>query len=80
MSIRTTMTLTITLPHQLLLRAPIVRLVAEGAHGAFCLLPNHIDCLSILEPGIVIYESLQGAEEYLAVGRGLFEKPLRGPI
>lgn len=82
MSQLSAMTLQITLPHHSLLETTVTRLVAEGTHGSFCLLPNHIDCLSILPPGILIYESLEGSEEgreeskehYLAVGRGLLVK------
>jgi len=73
-----TMNLKITLPHHLLAEAAVTRLVAEGTHGSFCLLPNHIDCLSILEPGIFVYEEadeqMGGAETYLATGQGLLVK------
>ena len=78
MSLLSAMTLQITLPHHELLKATVTRLVAEGSHGSFCLLPNHIDCLSILEPGIFIYEEADedegGTEHYLATGQGLLVK------
>lgn len=72
------MNLTVTLPHHVLVDAVVTRLVAEGTHGSFCLLPRHIDCLSILEPGIFIYkradEQENGTENYLATGQGLLVK------
>ncbi|MEL6778042.1 MAG: F0F1 ATP synthase subunit epsilon [Cyanobacteria bacterium J06597_16] len=82
MSLTTTtdsaMHLTVTLPHHVLVDAVVTRLVAEGTHGSFCLLPKHIDCLSILEPGIFIYETADEQEKvtenYLAMGQGLLVK------
>ncbi|MEL6552526.1 MAG: F0F1 ATP synthase subunit epsilon [Cyanobacteria bacterium J06621_11] len=82
MSLTTTtdsaMHLTVTLPHHVLVDAVVTRLVAEGTHGSFCLLPKHIDCLSILEPGIFIYatadEPEKVTENYLAMGQGLLVK------
>lgn len=74
MSQHSAMTLQITLPDHLLVETAATRVVAEGAHGSFCLLPNHIDCLSILEPGIFSYEAASGDEHYLAVGRGMLVK------
>lgn len=72
------MNLTVTLPHHVLVDAVVTRLVAEGNHGSFCLLPKHIDCLSILEPGILSYEKSgeqgAGTEHYLATGQGLLVK------
>ena len=73
MSQLSAMNLQITLPHHRLLTAKVTRLVAEGSHGSFCLLPNHIDCLSILEPGIFVYEE-DSIEHYLAMGEGLLVK------
>lgn len=74
MSLLSAITLQITLPHHLLVNATATRVVAEGTHGSFCLLPNHVDCLAILEPGIFMYESENGHEHYLAVGRGMLVK------
>jgi F-type H+-transporting ATPase subunit epsilon len=74
MSQYSTMQLRITLPYHSLLEAVTTRIVAEGTHGAFCLLPNHIDCLVILVPGILVYESEAGTDHYLAVGQGVLVK------
>ncbi|MEM9904815.1 MAG: F0F1 ATP synthase subunit epsilon [Cyanobacteria bacterium P01_D01_bin.44] len=77
MSQLSAMDLQVILPHHLLVETTMTRLVAEGTHGSFCLLPNHIDCLAILVPGILIYESVARGEHYLAVGRGMLVK--QGP-
>ncbi|MEM9162620.1 MAG: F0F1 ATP synthase subunit epsilon [Cyanobacteria bacterium P01_F01_bin.4] len=74
MSQQSAMDLQIILPHHLLVETTMTQLVAEGTHGSFCLLPNHIDCLVILVPGILIYKSIAGEEHYLAVGRGMLVK------
>ncbi|EDX83572.1 ATP synthase F1, epsilon subunit [Synechococcus sp. PCC 7335] len=74
MSQLTAMNLQITLPHHLLLEKRIKRLLAEGVHGSFGLRPNHLDCLSILQPGIFVYEALDGVEHYLGVGSGMLVK------
>ena len=74
MSQRSQLHLQITLPHHLLLETAAIRVVAEGTHGSFCLLPNHIDCLAILVPGIFAYESTAATTHYLAVGQGVLVK------
>ena len=67
MSQLSAMNLQITLPHHLCLETVVTRIVAEGVQGSFGLLPNHVDCLSMLQPGILVYESLDGIEHYIAV-------------
>jgi len=67
MSKLSAMNLQITLPHHLCLETVVTRIVAEGVQGSFGLLPNHVDCLSMLQPGILVYESLDGIEHYIAV-------------
>lgn len=68
------MHLQVTLPHYVLVETEAVRLVAEATQGSFGLLPNHIDCLCVLEPGILLYEDNFGEEHYLAMGQGLLVK------
>ena len=74
MSQLSAMNLQITLPHHLCLETVVTRIVAEGVQGSFGLLPNHVDCLSMLQPGILVYESLDGIEHYIAVGSGMLVK------
>ncbi len=74
MSPRSTIHLQITLPDRPLLEITVTRVIAEASHGSFCLLPNHIDCLAILVPGIFVYESAAGEAGYLAIGQGVLVK------
>jgi F-type H+-transporting ATPase subunit epsilon len=50
---------------------------AEGAVGSFTLLPNHIDYVTALRPGIVTYEGRAG-EHYVATDLGVLVK--EGPV
>lgn len=74
MTSQVTMQLQITLPDRPLLETAVTRVGAEANHGSFCLLPNHIDCLAILVPSILVYESEAGEAGYLAIGQGVLVK------
>jgi F-type H+-transporting ATPase subunit epsilon len=50
------------------------RIVAEGPDGHFGMLPGHIDFVSELVPGILLYETDQGAERFVAVNSGTLVK------
>lgn len=70
-----TMNLRIQLPFAVLLESQGVRrLVAETTGGYFGLLPRRLDCAAVLTPGILIYECLEGGEQYVAVDRGVIVK------
>lgn len=74
------MELRILVPGREVLRTPVSRVSAEGALGSFTLLPQHVDLLTALVPGIVEYrsspaaESDEGAEGYVAIDEGLLVK------
>lgn len=66
--------LKILLPHRVFCRERAARLRAEGAHGVFCILPRHIDCVINLVPGILLLENENGEESSFAVDGGTFVK------
>jgi F-type H+-transporting ATPase subunit epsilon len=50
------------------------KVIAEAPNGSFCLLPRHIDFVAALVPGILIYETPENKEVFLAVDEGLLVK------
>lgn len=65
--------LNVMIPERILLKVNVAKIIAEAINGSFCLLPRHIDFVSVLEPGILIYES-DGEEKFLAVDQGILIK------
>jgi F-type H+-transporting ATPase subunit epsilon len=53
---------------------PVRRIVAEGPDGRFGMLPGHIDFVSELVPGILLYQTEEGAERFVAVNSGTLVK------
>jgi len=49
-------------------------IVAETSHGSFGLLPQRLDCVAALAPGILIFESTTEGEIFLAVDEGVLVK------
>ncbi|MGB3614112.1 MAG: F0F1 ATP synthase subunit epsilon [Elainellaceae cyanobacterium] len=68
------MQLKVLLPTHILFDQPAAKIIAEATHGAFCLLPHHIDCLAALMPGILTVQTPDGAETFIAVDGGLLTK------
>jgi F-type H+-transporting ATPase subunit epsilon len=68
------MKLAVFLPAEVFLDVPVVKVVAVGPAGSFCLLPRHIDFVTALVPGLLSYRSPEGAEHFLAVEGGLLVK------
>jgi F-type H+-transporting ATPase subunit epsilon len=52
----------------------VSRIVAETREGSFGLLPNRLDCVAALPPGILIYETEAEGEVYVAVDEGVLVK------
>lgn len=71
------MNLKVLLPTEILVDEPVTKVVAEAENGSFGLLPNHIDFVTALVPGIMSFESPQGSEQFLAVDQGILVK--QGP-
>jgi F-type H+-transporting ATPase subunit epsilon len=52
----------------------ILRIVAMTDQGSFGLLPNRLDCVASLSPGILFFESISEGEVYIAADEGVLVK------
>ena len=52
----------------------VKRIVAEAKEGSFGLLPNRLDCVAALTPGILTFETAAEGETYIAVDEGVLVK------
>lgn len=69
------MNLKVLLPFQILAaETGVTRIIAETPNGSFGLLPNRLDCVAALAPGILIYESPTDGEVFVAVDEGVLVK------
>lgn len=69
------MNLKILLPFQIFAeKTGVSRLVAETQEGSFGLLPQRLDCVAALTPGILIYETEADGEVCVAVDEGVLVK------
>ena len=69
------MNLKILLPFKVFAEKRDVKsIVAETPQGSFGLLPHRLDCVSVLAPGILIYETEEGGREYVAIDEGILVK------
>lgn len=50
------------------------RIVVETTQGSFGLLPQRLDCVARLVPGILAYEDAAGNEAYIALDEGTLVK------
>jgi len=68
------MRLKIVTPTDVVVTTRTRRIVAEAPNGAFGILPRHADYVSQLIPGVLIYETANGAERYVGVYAGTLVK------
>src|SRR5271165_1185697 len=69
------MNLKILLPFQVFAdKTGVTRVVAETHNGSFGLLPNRLDCVAALGPGILIYQTPADGEVFTAVDEGVLVK------
>lgn len=69
------MNLKILLPDRIFAeKSSVLRIVAESREGAFGLLPQRLDCVLALVPGILIFETAAEGEVCLAVDQGVLVK------
>ena len=52
----------------------VSRIVIETNEGSYGLLPQRLDCVAALAPGIFTYETIKGEVHYLAVDEGILVK------
>lgn len=70
-----TMNLKVLLPFQVFAEiSGVSRIVAESGQGSFGLLPQRLDCVAALAPGILIYETESQGEVCVAVDEGVLVK------
>ena len=71
----TRMGLKVLLPFQIFVeKTDVIRIVAETPQGSYGLLPNRLDCVAALTPGILTYETESDGEVFLAVDEGVLVK------
>ena len=71
----TRMTLKVLLPFQIFAeKTGVSRIVAETREGSFGLLPQRLDCVAALAPGILVYETDAEGEVFVAVDEGVLVK------
>ena len=74
-SIAGTMSLEILLPIGVFINQPnVLRVVVDTTNGSYGLMPNRLDCVASLVPGILTYESKNCETVYVAVDEGVLVK------
>jgi F-type H+-transporting ATPase subunit epsilon len=69
------MNLKVLLPFQIFaVKTGVLRIVAETRTGSFGLLPHRLDCVAVLAPGILTYETTSEGEVFVAVDEGVLIK------
>lgn len=68
------MKLKVLTPTHELINRPVAKVVAEAENGNFCLLPNHIDFVAALVPGILSFTTETDEEVFVAVDEGILVK------
>jgi F-type H+-transporting ATPase subunit epsilon len=68
------MRLTVLLPTEVLLEEAVTKIVAEAPNGHFCLLPRHVDFVSVLVPGVLAYAGEDGGRHYVATDEAVLVK------
>ena len=68
------MHLKIMMPGETLIDQHVSKITAEGTNGSFCLLPRHVDFLSLLTKGILSFITEEGEEVFIAVDKGILVK------
>ncbi|MRR35790.1 F0F1 ATP synthase subunit epsilon [bacterium] len=64
----------ILLPAEVFFSREVAKVVAEAGNGSFCLLPQHIDFVAALVPGLLRVVGLDGIEEFYAIDEGILVK------
>ena len=64
----------ILLPSEVFFNKEVAKIVAEAGNGSFCLLPQHIDFVAALVPGLLRVVEMDNKEEFYAVDEGILVK------
>ena len=68
------MNLTILIPSTTLVDRQVAKVTAEAPNGLFCLLPRHVDFVTALVPGLLVFTTEEGEEVFVAVDEGILVK------
>lgn len=68
------MRLKLLIPTRVVVDQTVRKVVADGEHGSFCLLPRHVDFLASIVPGLLAFEDAEGHEHFAAVDEGILVK------
>ena len=68
------MELRIITPEQVIRHDDVCRIVAEASDGLFGILPRHMDHVTQLVAGVLVYETDDGAEHFVGVNAGTLVK------
>ena len=68
------MKLKVLIPNEVFLDRDVAKVIAEAENGSFCLLPRHVDFVAALAPGVLVYETLDADERFLAIDEGTLAK------
>jgi F-type H+-transporting ATPase subunit epsilon len=72
---QTSMNLKILLPFQIFVeKTGVSSIVAETSNGSLGILPHRLDCVAVLNPGILVYISETEGEVFLAIDEGVLSK------
>jgi len=66
--------LKILLPSRIFIDQEVLKVTADAVNGSFCLLPKHIDMVTVLVPGLLSFHGKSGREEFIAVDEGILVK------
>lgn len=68
------MRLQVLLPYEVLVdRDDVTKVATEAPHGAFAILPRHVDVVAPLVPGLLLFET-SGGESVIGVSEGFLVK------
>lgn len=69
------MKLNISIPTEVILeKTGVIRIVVETVSGSFGILPLRLDCAACLIPGVLIFETEEEGECFVAVDEGILTK------
>jgi F-type H+-transporting ATPase subunit epsilon len=68
------MRLRVTVPLEPLVDTEVSKVTAEAVDGWFCLLPRHIDLVTTLVAGVLVYEVPTGQEAFVALDESVLVK------
>jgi F-type H+-transporting ATPase subunit epsilon len=69
-----TMRLRVMLPSEALVDTRARKVTAHAVNGSFCLLPRHVDFVTVLVPGVLSFEDADGRESFVALDEAVLVK------